>query len=184
MGYSLAAQRLGWAAALLTGTLGFLAVAIPLQAAAPPPWVLALTACAALAATLRVLPRPGAVAAVLRVPRWDLPARMIVATGLVLGVTALAPIIGGRPSGLAATYPVFAAVLAAFSHRSRGAGAAVQVLRGLLVGLFAFVGFFAALAASLTHLTLAAAFVAAAFVALAIQGGSLQLMRRRLWPSR
>ena len=104
---------------------------------------------------------------------------MVVATALVLGLTALAPFVGARVGGLLSTYPVFATVLAAFGHHSRGAAAAVQVLRGLLIGLFAFIGFFAALALTIVPHGIAFAFVAATLVALAVQGLSLWVMRRR-----
>jgi hypothetical protein len=132
----------------------------------------------ALPPTLRLLPRlaPGGALSAIR-PRWDLPARMAVATALVLGLTALAPLVGARISGLLATYPVFAAVLAVFGHRTRGPAAAIQVLRGLMIGLFAFTGFFAVLASTLVPLGIAEAFAAATVVALAIQAGSLRLMR-------
>jgi hypothetical protein len=141
---------------------------------------LVATALAALAVALGLMPRLGASAITLpRPPRWDLPARMIVATALVLGLTALAPVVGPRLSGLLATYPVFAAVLVAFSQHGRGVPAAVQVLRGLLIGLFAFTGFFAVLASGLERLGIAAAFTIATLVAFVVQGGSLWLMRRR-----
>ncbi|MGA8403157.1 MAG: hypothetical protein WB697_24960, partial [Stellaceae bacterium] len=78
-----------------------------------------------------------------------------------------------------ATYPVFAAVLAAFSQQGRGPAAAIQVLRGLLIGLFAFTGFFALLATTIVPLGIAASFTMATLLALAIQGCSLWLMRRR-----
>jgi len=57
-------------------------------------------------------------------PGWDIPVRMIVATVLIFSLTELAPLLGAQLSGLAATYPVFAAVLAAFAHRARGRSAA------------------------------------------------------------
>ena len=127
------------------------------------------------------MPRLGSEAAASPRPlRWDIPARMVVATVVVLCVTAVAPLVGPRLSGLFATYPVFAAVLAAFSQRGRGARAAVQVLRGLLIGLFAFTGFFVVIASTLERVGIAAAFIVATLVTLVIQAGSLQLMRRRV----
>jgi hypothetical protein len=105
---------------------------------------------------------------------------MAVATALVLGLTSLAPLVGARASGLFATYPVFAAVLAAFGQHGRGAAAAVRVLRGLLTGLFAFTGFFAVLASTLVRLGIAESFAAATLVALCIQAVSLAVLRR--WP--
>jgi hypothetical protein len=103
---------------------------------------------------------------------------MVAATALVLGLTALAPYAGPRLSGLLATYPVFAAVLAVFGQHGRGAAAAIQVLRGLLTGLFAFIGFFAALTLSLPPLGIAAGFALATGVALAIQAASIRLLHR------
>jgi hypothetical protein len=99
---------------------------------------------------------------------------VVVATALVLGLTGLAPYVGARWSGLLSTYPVFAAVLAGFSHHARGSGAAIQVLRGLLTGLFAFIGFFATLTLALPRL----GFAIATAVALVIQAASLRVLRR------
>jgi hypothetical protein len=54
----------------------------------------------------------------------------------------------------------------------------VQVLRGLLLGLFSFVGFFLVLGGLIERLGIAGAFVAATAAALAIQAGSLALVLR------
>ena len=98
---------------------------------------------------------------------------MIVATALVLALTALAPFVGARMSGLLATYPLFGAVLAAFAHHLSGAAAAGRVLRGLLIGLFGFTGFFLVLALTIEPLGIAGAFAMATALAVAIQGCSL-----------
>ena len=45
-------------------------------------------------------------------------------------------------TGLLATYPLYGAILSGFAHHLEGPGPAVRVLRGLLLGLFAFAGFF------------------------------------------
>lgn len=180
LAYTLVAKRSVWPAALAVGSISFAGTGLLLEVAALPLWPLAAAVCAALAGALRLMtlpPRAG-FAAPAASASWDIPARMIVATGLVVGLTALAPYAGARLSGLLATYPVFAAVLAVFSHHRRGAAAAIQVLRGLLTGLFAFAGFFAALATSLPGFGIAAGFAAATFVALAIQAVSLWLLRR------
>ena len=179
LAYGVVAPRSAWPAALAAGTLGYGACGAALTRATLPLWPSAMLACTALAAALWQLPRPRSdLLAVPRIPRWDIPARMVAATALVLGLTALAPLVGPRASGVLATYPVFAAVLSGFSHHARGAGAALQVLRGLLTGLFAFTGFFAALALSLPRFGIAAGFALATGVALAIQGGSLIAVRR------
>jgi len=176
--YVMVAQRAGWPAALLAGTLGYVGAAA-LFPSNLPLWLLGAIVYLALAAGLALMPRLQAgSAAIPAAPRWDIPARMVVATALVFGLTELAPLFGARLSGLLATYPLFGAVLAAFAHRLNGAAAAERVLRGLVIGLFGFTGFFLLLAAAMERLGLAASFTAATFLALLIQGGSLALMRR------
>jgi hypothetical protein len=54
----------------------------------------------------------------------------------------------------------------------------MRVLRGLMIGLFSFTGFFIVLGMALERLGTAVGFIAASAVALVIQGGSLWLMRR------
>jgi hypothetical protein len=106
-------------------------------------------------------------------PRWELPARAIVATGLLLVLTGLATVLGARLSGLLTVYPLYTAVLAGFAHRSDGPAAAIRVLRGLLLGLFAFVTFFFTLTVLLTRTSIVVAFAVALTCALAIHGASL-----------
>lgn len=110
-------------------------------------------------------------------PRWDLPLRMAVATAFVVLLTALAPLLGARLTGLLAPFPLFASVLAVFAHAQRGPTAAAGVLRGLLLGLFSFAGFFIALALLLVPAGIVLAFAAAIAAALSIQAGSLWLLR-------
>ena len=177
--YGRVARHAGWPAALIVASIAFMAGAAVLTAVALPLWPLAILVCAALTLALWLLPWLGCGDTELPgLPPWDIPARMIVATALVLGLTALAPIAGPRLSGLLATYPVFAAVLAVFAQRNRGAAAAIQVLLGLLTGLFAFTGFFTALTLSLPSLGIGAGFAIATAVALAIQAASLRVLRR------
>ncbi|MET7905443.1 hypothetical protein ABZS86_29865 [Streptomyces sp. NPDC005355] len=105
-------------------------------------------------------------------PGWDLPLRMTVATGVVMGIIALAPIIGPHLAGLLSPFPVFGVVMAAFTHRTHGTNAAVAVLDGLIMGLAAPAVFFLALALALPSLGLMA-FAIAAIAALATQAGTM-----------
>ncbi|MFD7401976.1 hypothetical protein ACFV7R_04750 [Streptomyces sp. NPDC059866] len=105
-------------------------------------------------------------------PGWDLPLRMIVATGVVMGIIGLAPIIGPHLAGLLSPFPVFGVVMAVFTHRTHGPNAAVAVLDGLIMGLAAPAVFFLALALALPSLGLMA-FAVAAIAALATQAGTM-----------
>jgi hypothetical protein len=158
--------------ALGAACLAFIVVGLPVQRLPLSLAALALLVFLTLAVALRLMPAGEAPASPLPPPRWDLPARMAITTALVVGLTAAAPALGPRFSGLIATFPLYAAILTVFAHRA-GPGPAVQVLRGLLLGLFSFASFFLALGVLLERVGLAAAFLGATGVALAVQGGSL-----------
>jgi hypothetical protein len=176
LAYGWSARR-GWPAALAAASAAFAVVAIGLHRLAVPLPALAAMAVVALAGALRLMPPRVAAAAGGAPPRWDLPARMVVTTVVVVALTELGPVLGPRLSGVLATFPLYAAVLTVFAHRA-GAAPAVQVLRGLLLGLFSFAGFFLVLGGLIEDLGVAGAFVAATVAALAIQAGSLALVLR------
>jgi len=175
--YAWVAVRASWPPALMAGSAAFALVGAVMQHATIP--IVALTAlvCAGLALALRALPTHRAVVRRVPAPPWELPARMVSATVVVLLITGFAASLGPRLSGILATYPVYAATLTVFAHRA-GPGPAVQVLRGLLLGLFAFAGFFLILGLSLSRAGVAMAFGLAIAGALLIQGASLALVMR------
>lgn len=178
LAYRWLAFRCRWPVALLGSCLAFAAASAALQRVALATVPLFLCVVAALGLALRLMPGrlPAAVGAPL--PRWDIPARMVVATAVVVLLTSAAPALGSRLSGLLATFPLFAAILTVFAHHLEGPVPAVGVLRGLLLGLFAFAGFFLVLRALLERAGIAAAFVAAIAVALALHAGALRALRR------
>jgi hypothetical protein len=174
LAYGHAAGR-GAAVALAAACLAFTAAAAVLQRLSLPPIVLAPVVFATLLVSLRLMP-PGAVPRTAAPPaRWDIPVRMVVTTVLVIALTEAAIVLGPRASGLLATFPLYAAILTVFAHRA-GAAPAVQVLRGLLFGLFSFASFFVALGAFIERLGVAAGFTLAIAVALTIQAASLRLV--------
>jgi uncharacterized membrane protein (GlpM family) len=111
-------------------------------------------------------------------PWWDLPARMVLGTALVVGITASATVLGPQLSGLLATFPVFVTVLAVFTHRREGASRTVLLVRGVLFGMFGTIAFFIVLRVGLEQVGLAIAFPVGLALAVAIQALSLQALRR------
>jgi hypothetical protein len=107
---------------------------------------------------------------VTRLPRWDIPVRIVAATAVVVLITTLAPLLGSHLAGLLSPFPVFAAVLAVFTHRSHGPSGAALTLDGLVLGLLAPAVFFLVLSLTLPRVGLLAfAFAtAAAFAAQAV----------------
>ncbi|HEY3248896.1 MAG TPA: hypothetical protein VGK88_11465 [bacterium] len=177
LGYALVAHQYGWLSALGAGTIGFAAVTSVLQVLPLAAVPLLLVVSGSVLAALHLLPDHGVETRAQPLPRWDLPARMILATLVVVLLTGFAQALGPRLTGSLAPYPVYAGVLAIFAHRQQGPGAAGQVLRGLLFGLFGFAGFFTALAVLLSRIGIPAAFLAAIAVALTIQAVTLRVLR-------
>lgn len=173
LGYAWTAQRFGWAASVLAAALAFAATTAVLNVVVLAAAGYFVVVVLALVVALFLMPAAsphdeGEV----RFPAWDLPARMVVATAFVVALTAAAPRLGAHLAGLIAPFPLYATVLAAFAHRLQGEGAAVGVVRGLLLGLFAFASFFLTVSLLLPE-GIGLAFVAAIVVAVAVQGASL-----------
>lgn len=170
-------SRRGATRAFLAGAVAFAAATIALSflhwsAARTFALVLAALGAGYLATRRRTHEPPSEPA---QLPRWDIPVRMLAATAVVMFITTLAPVLGSHLAGLLSPFPVFAAVLAVFTHHTHGPTAATQTLDGLVPGLLAPAVFFLVLALTLQHVGLpafafatAAAFAAQALSLLAI----------------
>ena len=98
---------------------------------------LALTSTSLLIAQ-RLLPSPAVGHTRARLPRWDVPMRMLVAATLVLALTSVAGRLGPRLSGLMAAFPIVTVIVAAFTHTQYGPESVAWYFRGLLRGLYSF----------------------------------------------
>jgi len=96
---------------------------------------------------------------------------------LVIAITSGAGALGPRLSGLLATIPLYASILAGFGFQLVGPAAAIRVWRGLLFGLFGFGAFYLVLATLLESVGIAA-FAIALAVAIVIQIVTLRALRR------
>jgi len=165
---------LSWPWAFLLATIAYIAAALLVHSVALSMPTLLLLSFAALGLTLAAIPvretlRPVMIA----LPRWDLPARMAVATGLVLGITTWAPVLGPVLSGLVTTFPVIATTLAVFAHVTYGPDQAVRALRGLALGLYAFAASLFAIGETLVSFGIGTSFAIGVGVALGVQGLTL-----------
>ena len=170
--------RRGWPFALAVGTLAYAAAGLAMQLVVIAPLALAALMAGLLLLTLRLLPaRERRVVASPRPPGWDLPVRVVLTTAIVLVITSVAPTLGPYGSALVATFPLFASVLAVFAERHQGHASAVEVLRGLVNGLFGFMAFFVVVALALEPLGFIA-FAIAVAVVIAVQSVALVALRR------
>ena len=178
--YSQLAWHWKWPPTLGAAVLSFAVLTALLQNLAFPLVPLCAIVFLVFTLVLKALPRqtdPDETSEVLP-SRWDIPMRMVIATAFVVLITALAPALGPRLTGLLAPFPLFTATLAAFAQHQHGPAAAIRVLRGLLMGLFSYASFFFVLAILLVPAGIAAAFAVAMLVLLTLQGFSLWLLQR------
>lgn len=173
------AADLGWPAALAAGSLAFTGAAILLQSSGLAQAGLFLVALLALALALFATPVPAIRGARASPARWDLPVRMVLITGLVLGVTLAAPHIGPGASGIIASFPLMATILGVFAHRLAGPDAGRQVMRGLVSGLFGFAAFFYVVSLLLVRHGLFFSYAIGAACAVALQAFALRRLRKR-----
>jgi uncharacterized membrane protein (GlpM family) len=183
--------RGAWPASLAGSYLAFLAVTAVLSQVTlgwPIQFVVVLLS---LGLALRLMPRPAAGGRLgseraadsptdaAPLPSWDIPARMLVGTAFVVLITGAAPALGPQLTGLLSPFPVFTSTLVIFAHHLHGPEAAVNVLRGLLHGMVAYISFFMVLAALLERAGLVTAFAAAIAVALLLHTGTFWVLRHR-----
>jgi hypothetical protein len=132
----------------------------------------------------RRLPRPAAVRAVPRAPRWDVPLRMAAAAVSVVLLTALAQVLGPRLSGILSAFPVVTVILAVFTHVQLGHASVAVFLRGMLRGLRSFALFCVVFATTLGPLgwPLAAAVIASLAAQLTLQAWIVWRVTRQAAP--
>jgi hypothetical protein len=111
----------------------------------------------------------------------DLPARMIAGAAMVVFVTTAGPYFGATISGMLATIPTIAAVLALFTHAQEGSDRTIGVMRGMTHGLLGFAAFLTVIGATLEPLGIARSFALAFAAVVVVQAvelrSALQLRR-------
>lgn len=180
LAYAYAARRAAWPLAFAAACMAFAAATAAFHLLQPAPLTSYGVVVVGLATVIALLRPRGEGAAEVRTaaPRSDLPLRMLLATAWVLLLTGIAPSIGAGLAGMLSPFPMYGAILAVFAHRQHGAEAAVDVLRGMLYGLFGFATFFLCEGMLLERFGIGAAFAAAVGSALLLQAGALFLLRR------
>jgi hypothetical protein len=103
-------------------------------------------------------------------PKWDLPARIMTATGLVIFMTTIANELGPQLSGLISPFPAFSVIFAAFTHSQQGAKSASNLLRGVVLGSGSYASFFLIVGALLPRLGITLTYPLASFVAISVSG--------------
>jgi hypothetical protein len=174
LAYGWCAPAMGWLPSAAIGWVAFAAGTAVLDTVQMPNWVALALVCASFAGAAALLPgapaeRTGPA------PRFDLLLRAGATAVLVLVLTGLAGALGPRLSGLLASFPVLATVLAAFTHVQEGPAAVAQLLRGFVTGLASFAVFCFAAAETLPETSIGVAFLVSSALAVAVHAAAFAL---------
>jgi hypothetical protein len=176
LAYGWCARVMGWLPSAAIGWAAFLGATLVLDQVEVANWLALVLVCASFAAATVLLPRAPAESRS-AAPRFDLLLRAGATAALVLLLTGLAQSLGPHLSGLLASFPVLATVLAAFTHVQEGPAAAAELLRGFATGLVAFAVFCFSVAELLPDHGIAITFLASAAIAVGVHALSFAVQR-------
>ena len=177
LGYAWASTRLAWRASLLCALFAYAVAVALLNTLDLPATVVTAMVFVVLLLAPRLFPR-AELRAITAIPaRGEIFVRMSAGAILVLAVTYFASSFGAQLSGVFAMFPVLSTVLAVFSHRLCGHEFTICLLRGIVLGWYAFLVFCVVLGAALPVFGIAAAFAAATASAVIAQIVSRRLLR-------
>lgn len=177
LGYATVARR-GWVPAMMAGIAAYACSALLIQELPLAHWGFFAAALIALTVSARLIPFHNPLRNPIASPWWDLPARMTIATAIVVTLTAAASFVGAQMAGILACFPVFASILAVFAHRMRGPEMSMQVLRGMVLSLYGFATFFFLIGLIIVEVGTLPAFIIATISSLLMQSGALYFIRR------
>lgn len=178
LAYAWLATRLAWFWSWPLALIIYASAVWLINSLSPALWQAVVANGVAILLAPRLFPRTETVVQTMQHSAVELPLRMLAGAALVFGVTYFSEALGSRLSGMMAMFPVMASVLAVFSHRHAGKEFAIQLLRGALLGWYAFSMFSLLLALLLPQLGIAKAFALALLAALVVQTISLQFVKK------
>jgi hypothetical protein len=135
--YAWVARYAPWPAAVVAGWAPAAGIGWLIQSVRSPAGVSLALGAVALVAAARALP---AGSPDLAPVRGDVAIRCALTAAIVWTATEFAGALGPELSGIVASLPLLATILAAFTHAHDGPTAATTLLRGMLVGLASYAG--------------------------------------------
>lgn len=159
-----------WSVSLANGLGAWLITAIGLAMLPTTPVHATGAALLAVALGQAFLPRSATVAKSVALTKTNLVGRMVAGAVLTVLVTALSSSVGAKWSGLLAVFPLLGIILSVSSHHAHGPDFVISLLRGMVLGRFAFAAFCLCLIVTLPEQTTAIAFAEASVLAMFIQG--------------
>jgi len=179
LAYSALAAR-GWVVASLGSVLAFTLATALFNQWAVPAWVGLAGVLIGARACLMAIAAPTRHDVAVSPPAWDMPARLAIAASYVVLQTGIAGWLGPRLSGLVTPFPIVVILLTAFAHHQLGRTGATRVLRGFLIGMYAFASFFFLVAVGTERIGAVASYLLGLVACLAINGLTFWWLRSRL----
>jgi hypothetical protein len=177
--YAWAATRYSWKASALISFACYLVAVLILNFWSPSLFMGAIAVFVALVIAPRAYPQPDwSEKSIVSTGSGDIWWRMGASAVLVLLVTHFSSRLGPRLSGLFAMFPLIASVLAVFSHKDSGSAFTIKLMRGMVLGYYAFACFCLVLALALPHMSIGLAFLLSLGAAVLVQGISRIYMKR------
>ena len=175
--YTQLASRTFWLPSVLTAYCAWVACTFLLDNVNVPPLISPLLVLVCIACTFLLIPSPSPSSAPRSPPNWEIPARMFFATLLVFLITAIAQFLGPKLTGLLTPIPLYATVLAVFTHRFESAENAIRLLRGVVAGSVTATIFLLIVSSTITQWGVGFAFVSAIAASLVTHAVVFQLLR-------
>jgi hypothetical protein len=175
--YSLVSRKAGWLVSAVTAIIAFFAAIFLWNTASLGLIPTIIIDGIVVVLILLAFPRRQVPEGTGSTPRWDIPARMLVATAFVVGLTTFAANLGAQLSGLLSPFPIFTTVIAIFTHHQQGADTASQLLRGVVVGTFSFLCFFLVVAVLLPLVPMFLTYLAATAASIGVNSLALRFVR-------
>ncbi|MBX3036404.1 MAG: hypothetical protein KF758_05790 [Anaerolineales bacterium] len=179
LAYAWTAKKFNWLISFILSMFAFFIVAILFQNIQLPFITIFIYNIITILASVFLIPKSENIKSTATPGKWDIPSRIIIGTSFIIFITAIAPYIGARLTGLLTMIPLYVSILTIFAHRHDGGDSAINVLRGLTYGLFAFASFYLALGLSIQDFSLASAFSLAILAALCTQGITLLILNMK-----
>lgn len=179
LAYHVASGR-GWQVASVASIAAFTVATALFNVLALPAWVGLAGVLVGAQLCLRVIPAPSGAGVAVPPPAWDMPARLAIAASFVVLQTGIAGWLGPQLSGLVTPFPIVVILLTAFAHHQLGQAGATRVLRGFLVGMYAFAAFFFVVAIGMERLGAVTSYLLGLAACLAINGLTFWRLRARL----
>jgi hypothetical protein len=175
LAYTLTARIRGAGISLAAGVAAYLATTFTWNLTSMTLMATVLVSTVVNGLVILLIPKGSAPPAAAVPSRWDIPARVVIATAFVLALTTSARLLGPQLSGLITPFPIFGSVLAVFAHRQQGPAAARHFLRGHAISLYGFAAFFLVVGGLLLTLPAAPTYLLATLAAVAVNGITLRI---------